>query len=482
MRIRHGFAPGTTTGRCSGVLPASWGPVSLMSVWTVAVVALLVGWRPLVSGLVCWACAISFWNINQGLCNGGDQIRNALFLGVAMGQASSAVWGVQSVRMKNDARPVLVPGWPMKVLLVQWACLYVFSALYKLRWPGWHTGDVMYYVNHDLEWCLTPNLSPYLPAFFHRASAWVAIGWELTFPLLIAFHRTRVFTLCLGVAFHVLTLFTLEVGHFATYSLAFYVVFVTWEPIPKNGVGKCSSSLPCFVGRGRAWLCTRGPTADTRRGSPVLQWRAHAAREHAMEYGRPGLACKATLDPRPTEGRLLLCTANLTASNNSASWRSNTQAQNQSSTRPSCTRPTTAGTPVRRRSASSVSLTPSALYGEEPRGRHAHVRQRAATDERFVLARTPTVTPGIARNHSANASAPVRSSRERHREHAERGHLAQRGGRIAVEAERGFERGERHLVEAEGSHQRIAFDLLNWVRLRPRAGCRTADHRGACRR
>lgn len=210
------------------VLPASWGPGALAGVWTVAAVALLVGFRPLASGLVCWACAVSFWNINNGLCNGGDQVRNALFLAVAVGR-TGAVWGVESVRTKTDVRSVLVPGWPAKALLVQLACVYVFSGVYKLLSSGWQSGYVMYFVNHDLEWCLAPNISPYLPVFVHRASSWVAVGWELTFPLLIAFRRTRAVALWLGVAFHVLTLLTLEVGHFATYSLAFYAIFVPWE-------------------------------------------------------------------------------------------------------------------------------------------------------------------------------------------------------------------------------------------------------------
>src|SRR4051812_45927948 len=140
----------------------------MLAVWAVAAVALLVGVRPLLSALVCWACAISFWNINPGVSNGGDQIRNALYLGVAVGR-SGAVWGVESVR-RGRAGPVLVPGWPAKVMLVQLACVYVFSAVYKLLSSGWQSGYVMYFVNHDLEWCLTPNLSPYLPVFVHRLS------------------------------------------------------------------------------------------------------------------------------------------------------------------------------------------------------------------------------------------------------------------------------------------------------------------------
>lgn len=209
------------------VLPATWGPGVLIAVWSAAAFALLIGFRPFISALVCWACAVSFWNINPGLCNGGDQVRNGLFLGVAVAR-SGAVWGLESVR-RTHAGPVLVPGWPAKVLLVQLACVYVFSGVYKLLSRGWQTGYVMYFVNHDLEWSLTPNLSPYLPVFAHRLSAWVAIGWEILFPLLIAFRWTRAAALWLGVIFHVVTLLTLEVGHFATYSLAFYVIFVPWE-------------------------------------------------------------------------------------------------------------------------------------------------------------------------------------------------------------------------------------------------------------
>jgi hypothetical protein len=219
------------------VLPASWGPSALVAVWTGAAGALLVGFRPLVSGLVCWACAISFWNMNHGLCNGGDQIRNALFIGAAVSR-SGAVWGVESIRRREVVGEVFVPGWPAKVLIVQLACLYAFSAVYKLLSSGWQTGYIMYFVNHDLEWSLTPNLSPYLPVFLHRLSSWVAIAWELAFPVLIAFRLTRNITLWMGVAFHLITFFTLEVGHFALYSLTYYMLFVPWERRSrKPGIG-----------------------------------------------------------------------------------------------------------------------------------------------------------------------------------------------------------------------------------------------------
>ena len=222
------FRPGHFYWSALRVLPDFGGPQVLMAVWIAAAAALLIGYRPLVAGLVCWACAISFWNIIPGIGNGGDQLRNSLFLVLAFAR-SGAVWGVQSEHRRGQIGRVFVPGWPVKVLIVQLCCLYFFSGVYKLLSPQWRTGYVMYFVNHDLAWSLAPNVTSLLPVWVHRASSWVTVIWELVFPLLIAIRATRAPTLWLGVIFHLVTLFTLEVGAFAVYSLVFYVIFVPWE-------------------------------------------------------------------------------------------------------------------------------------------------------------------------------------------------------------------------------------------------------------
>jgi hypothetical protein len=209
-------------------LPDSWGPGALMAVWLGSAVALLVGWRPFVSGLVVWACGVSVWNINPGLHNGGDRMRNTLLLAVAV-SCSASVWGVSSVRRSGDQRPVFVPGWPAKILIVQLAVLYFFGGWYKVISPAWRSGYVMYFASHDLAWSITPSQSSSLPVGVHMLSAWVTVAWELGFPVLVMLRGTRPATLCLGVLFHLVTFFTLEVGCFALYSLAAYVVFVPWE-------------------------------------------------------------------------------------------------------------------------------------------------------------------------------------------------------------------------------------------------------------
>lgn len=209
-------------------LPEGWGPQAVFAVWIVAAVGLLVGWRPLICGLLAWVCAVSVWNIAPGAHNGGDRLRHTLLLMVAVSHAG-AVWGVGSIRHRGEPRQVLVPGWPVKVLFVQLAALYFFSGYYKLLSPIWRNGYVMYWASHDLYWSLYPEPATWLPVWLHRLSAQITLIWELGFPLLAVLPRTRVPTLVLGVLFHLGTLFTLEVGCFALYSIACYTAFVPWE-------------------------------------------------------------------------------------------------------------------------------------------------------------------------------------------------------------------------------------------------------------
>ena len=75
--------------------------------------------------------------------------------------------------------------------------------------------------------------------------------------------------------------------------------------------------------------------------------------------------------------------------------------------------------------------------------------------------------PSSDRNDAASCSARADNSRQRHGHHRpERDSLHGSIG-IARQNERGLEGGQRHLVEAQGAHQGVAFDLadrLGWSR------------------
>ncbi|MCS6864918.1 MAG: HTTM domain-containing protein [Gemmataceae bacterium] len=209
-------------------LPDTGGPVVVLAVWTASAVGLLVGWRPLLCGVVAWVCAVSVWNITPGAHNGGDRLRHTLLLMVAVSQAG-AVWGLHASHTPGERRRILVPGWPVKILFVQLAALYFFSGYYKLLSPIWRNGYVMYWASHDLYWSLYPEQATWIPVAIHRLTAQITLIWELGFPVLAVLPTTRVPTLVLGLVFHIGTLVTLEVGCFALYSMACYTAFAPWE-------------------------------------------------------------------------------------------------------------------------------------------------------------------------------------------------------------------------------------------------------------
>ena len=247
-------------------LPETWGPPVLAWIWVGAGVALLVGWRPQLAAAIAWALSLSFYNTNYYLHNSGDRLRHTLlfFLMIA---PCGAVWAVSRIRKapsppsplpqsrpsppsplpqsreRGEAAFLPSPGfagegmgvreevfiypWMLRLLFIQMTLIYFFNGVYKLMGAEWRDGTVMHYVLHDVGWS---RISLPLPLWLERGSAWLVMGWELGFPLLVLIPRLRVadaFTRC---AFsHCQRACSSELGMFPLYALCFYLPLVPWE-------------------------------------------------------------------------------------------------------------------------------------------------------------------------------------------------------------------------------------------------------------
>ena len=217
------------------VLPPAWGPQALLTAWAVAAVGLLVGYRPRVAALVCWAAAVSFSQANLYLHNGGDQLKLIVLLMLVF-LPSDGRWAVRRHPAARGATgPVLVRAWPVRLLVVQLAVMYFMNGFYKALGPGWRDGSVMYYVAHSPSRAhFSPDYLP-LPNEALRVLAWVTVLWELLFPVTVALPTTRAATLWIGALFHVGTLVHLEVGLFPMYALCYYVPLLPWERLTSRG-------------------------------------------------------------------------------------------------------------------------------------------------------------------------------------------------------------------------------------------------------
>jgi hypothetical protein len=194
-------------------------------VWVGSAVALILGWRPRLAALIAWALSLSFYNTNIYLHNSGDRIRHFVLL-LLMFAPTDAAWSIRR-RPKQIEGPAFVSGWPAQLMLLQLAVMYFMNGFYKMQGRMWWDGSVMWYVSHDLAWARWSPLP--LPYWVSQLLTWGALIWETGFPLWIMLKWTRVPALIVGVIFHLVTFFHLEIAAFGLYALCLYLPLAPWE-------------------------------------------------------------------------------------------------------------------------------------------------------------------------------------------------------------------------------------------------------------
>lgn len=197
-------------------------------IWMAATLGLLLGWNTRLCAIVTWVMAISFTNANVYAINAGDHIRGMVLLYLML-IPCGAVWSVDSYRMRNTtlgSPAYMVPPWALRLLLIQLAFMYCASGLCKLSGQNWLAGNSLHYVLRDLSLTrFSAEVFP-LPYCVTRLATWSVLFWELLFPVLVYFRRTRLTALVAGVMMHAGIFVTMELGCFPLYLLAVYAALL----------------------------------------------------------------------------------------------------------------------------------------------------------------------------------------------------------------------------------------------------------------
>jgi hypothetical protein len=133
-------------------------------------------------------------------------------------------WWRRKRALATPSGPVLV--WPLMLMRCQVALIYFSSGLHKLAFSAWRDGSAVYWslsLNdfHRIPWTIPPSAAPFLAML-----AWGTLFFELLFPVLVFFKRTRTATLVAGIGLHVGLWATLELGPFSWVILASYISFL----------------------------------------------------------------------------------------------------------------------------------------------------------------------------------------------------------------------------------------------------------------
>ncbi len=198
-------------------------------VWVAATVGLLVGWNTRLCAVLVWILAISFTNLNIYAINAGDHIRGMLLLYLML-VPCGATWSVDALLRRRHSdeprRRLMVHPWALRLIMVQLAWMYCASGLCKLSGDSWPSGDSLYYVLHDVSLTRFSAAQLPLPLWLLQLSTWAVLVWEIAFPLLVFFRRTRVWALLFGVSLHLGIFISMELGGFPLYLLAAYAMLL----------------------------------------------------------------------------------------------------------------------------------------------------------------------------------------------------------------------------------------------------------------
>lgn len=218
-------------------MPSAEVFVAIQVVGGLAALAAVLRRHPRLAFAVAWVCYLVLAGLRGSR---GKVLHNDLLL-----LWVSAPFLLAPVRVdRTDTVPRRRYGWPVRVAIVITALIYFFAGYHKLRrsGPSWAYGDNMRYVSlwgpsiGSSGW---PGLAQWTGEniWLSRASGVFILGAELTFPVVIWVHWTRVWYAAAAVFLHVTTWFLLGLDYWA-WALAVPLVLVDWTPL---------------VGRAQAW-------------------------------------------------------------------------------------------------------------------------------------------------------------------------------------------------------------------------------------
>ncbi len=163
-----------------------------------AALAFTVGFFTRTSGIIAYLTLISIHHQNLTILNSGDTaLRFALFF--LIWSPSGGAWSVDS---KFKTAIPEHPPWALRMIQLQTAAIYLFTALSKLNGLSWRDGTAVYYATRlwDFERFGFDPVFNSLTAM--KFITWSSVALELALGTLIWIPALRIPLILIGTAFH----------------------------------------------------------------------------------------------------------------------------------------------------------------------------------------------------------------------------------------------------------------------------------------
>jgi hypothetical protein len=212
-----------------------------------------------------WAVSVAFlgcvvqtmWNVLP-LSGVHDVLLSMLFC--LLWVDTGTTWSVDAWLARRRGAPATTgaspgaPIWPLRLIRIQIALLYLSTGLWKLLGPSWRDGSALHYV---LDLNTYQRLSFTLPAsldWLATLATYFTLAWEIGFAFLLFSRWGRRFAIGTGVLMHLGMFATLEVGLFSWMMISSYVAFLDPSAVERglsNWARRASAQSPAQSSQGR---------------------------------------------------------------------------------------------------------------------------------------------------------------------------------------------------------------------------------------
>lgn len=230
------------------------GRVPTMAYWWVGALAALaftVGWHTRAATVVLFLVVASAVHRNPMAVN-GEELVVRMLLFYSCFASLGATWSLDARRRRRAGRPTPpAPNWPIRLMQVNLALIYMVSQPYKLASdPTWLTGDAMYYVMINRTWSRFPWPQVYYHWWVAALSTWGSLVMELAFPLTVWFRRLRPWMVLAMGTLHVTIAIVLEsVTFFSLAMTCSFFAYLTLDDLHR--IREAPRRLLAVMGRGR---------------------------------------------------------------------------------------------------------------------------------------------------------------------------------------------------------------------------------------
>ncbi len=198
-----------------------WFSVICSGAFTLGFLSKISGWASLVA-------LISLWNRNPLVLDGDDAVLRVMLLYLLFSPCGRA-WSIDNMLRpgRNEAEI-----WPLRLIQMQMAFIYLVSGWVKFHSPEWLDGTILQYVLIHPEytrWNFSAMLThTWFLNVLYVVSSFI-MWWELLFPLLLLNRKTHTFCLLVGILFHVGLLIFMQLRGFSLIMLTLYIAFIPSE-------------------------------------------------------------------------------------------------------------------------------------------------------------------------------------------------------------------------------------------------------------